>query len=1030
MKSFNISAWALQHRSLVWYMMLVFVLAGIFSYQKLGREEDPSFTIKTMVVQAKWPGATIDDTAQQVTDRIEKKLQETPHLDYLRSYTRPGEATIFINLLESTPAKDVPITWQRVRNEVGDIAATLPAGVQGPFFDDQFGDVYGTIYAFTADGFTDRELRDYVEGVRNALLTIPDAGKAELIGAQDEKLYLEFDTHLLAGLGIDPSQVAQSLSAQNAVTPSGVIQTQSEKFAIRVSGAFRTEDDLARVNLYVGGRYFRLADIAKIRHGYADPPQPIFQYNGKKAIALALSMRSGGNNLAFGEAVKRKMAEATHHLPIGVEPHLVSDQPVVVQRAVAGFTEALWEAIAIVLGVSFLTLGFRAGLVVALTIPLVLAIVFLGMEIAGISLQRISLGALIIALGLLVDDAMITIEMMVSQLEAGVDRIKAATHAFVTTAFPMLTGTLVTVAGFVPVGFARSNAGEYCFSLFAVVVIALLVSWMVAVLFTPLIGVTLLPKTMHRHEEKPSRLNQAFHRILLAALHAKYWVIGGTFALFVASVVGFGFVQQQFFPASDRPELVVNLTLPQNASIYATDTAVGKFEALLKDDPDIDHYSIYVGQGAPRFILTLDVQLANDNFAQAVIVTKSMEARDRLRARLDATLPERFPEIVARSFPLELGPPVGWPLQYRISGPDTQGTLDAAAKAAQVLAAEPRTKLINFDWNEPGKSIHVRLDQDEVRRLGLSQQLVSQALNTVLTGATITQVRSGIYLVDVMARAKADERGTAATLRNLQVPLSDGRTVPLSQFVTFDYSVEPPIIWRRNLLPTVTVQADVIQGVEAKTVTAALAPHFTQLAKSLPPGYGVEVGGTEEASGKGMKSLVAVFPITLLLMATILMLQLQSFQRLFLVVSVAPLGLIGVVAALLPTHTPMGFVAILGTIALAGMIIRNSVILIDQIETNIATGQDPWHAVIDAANHRLRPILLTAAAAILGMLPIANEVFWGPMAYAVIGGLAVATALTLVFLPALYVAWFRVKEPLPEAMPQAAQISMLSEAHA
>jgi multidrug efflux pump subunit AcrB len=513
-------------------------------------------------------------------------------------------------------------------------------------------------------------------------------------------------------------------------------------------------------------------------------------------------------------------------------------------------------------------------------------------------------------------------------------------------------------------------------------------------------------------------------------LHAKYWVIGGALALFVASVAGFGLVQQQFFPASDRPELVVNLTLPQNASIYATETAVEKFETLLKDDPDIDHYSIYVGQGAPRFILTLDVQLVNDNFAQVVIVTKSMEARDRLRARLDAAIPERFPQIVARSFPLELGPPVGWPLQYRISGPEPQGTLDAAARAALLLAADPRARLINFDWNEPGKSVHIRLDQDEVRRLGLSQQQVSQALNTVLTGATITQVRSGIYLVDVMARAKADERGTADTLRNLQIPLSDGRTVPLSQFVTFDYSVEPPIIWRRNLLPTVTVQADVIQGVEAKTVNAALAPHFAQLAKTLPPGYGVAVGGTEEASAKGMKSLVAVFPVTLLLMATILMLQLQSFQRLFLVVSVAPFGLIGVVAALLPTHTPMGFVAILGTIALAGMIIRNSVILIDQIETNIAAGQDSWNAVIDAANHRLRPILLTAAAAILGMLPIAREVFWGPMAYAVIGGLAVATALTLVFLPALSVAWFRVKEPQPAAAPRTLHVPTTEEARA
>ncbi len=1012
MMSINLSEWALRHRPLVWYLMLVFILAGIFSYLSLGREEDPSFTIKTMVVSAKWQGATIDDTLQQVTDRIEKKLQETPSLDYLRSYTRPGETTIFVNLLEATPASAVPGLWQKVRNEVNDIAPTLPAGVNGPFFNDEFGDVYGIIYAFTADGFTDRELRDYVEGVRNQLLTVPDAGKVQLVGAQDEKLYIEFDIHRMAGLGLNRNQIIQSLKDQNAVTPSGVIQTGSEKFAVRVSGAFGSEEDLSRINFFANGKYVRLPDIATVRHAYADPPQPIFQFNGQKAIGLALSMRAGGNNLAFGEAVKRKMAEIVHDLPIGIEPHLVSDQPVVVGHAISGFTDALWEAIAIVLAVSFLSLGLRAGLVVAVTIPLVLAIVFVGREIAGISLQRISLGALIIALGLLVDDAMITIEMMISQLEAGVDRVKAATHAYVTTAFPMLTGTLVTVAGFVPVGFARSSAGEYCFSLFAVVVIALLISWVVAVLFTPLIGVTILPATMHRHEAKtPSRAGGLFHRVLVGALRAKYIVIAGTLALLVAAIAGFGLVQQQFFPSSDRPELLVNLNLPQNASIYATQAAVTQFETLLKDDPDIDHYSIYIGQGAVRFILTLDVQLANDNFAQAVIVAKDAEARERLRTRLDAAIQEQFPGAIIRLSPLELGPPVGWPLQYRVSGPDPEGTRAAAFRAAQVLASDPRTKLINFDWNEPGKAIRVTLDQDQVRRLGLSTQSLSQALNAVLTGMNITQVRSGIYLVDVVGRAEADQRQTAETLRNLQVPLDDGRTVPLSQFATFDYTIEPPIVWRRDLLPTITVQADVVKGVQAKTVNAALTRPMADFAASLPPGYSIAAGGTFESRPKAQASFASFFPCTLLLMMTILMLQIQSFQRLFLVISVAPFGLIGVVAALLPTNTPMGFVAILGIIALVGMIIRNSVILIDQIETNVATGQDKWNAVIDAANHRLRPILLTAAAAILGMLPIAREVFWGPMAFAIIGGLAVATALTLVFLPALYVAWFRVKEP-------------------
>jgi multidrug efflux pump subunit AcrB len=1011
MMRMNLSEWALRHRSLTWYLLLVLMVAGALSYLRLGREEDPAFTIKTMVVSAAWPGATIDDTLQQVTDRLEKKLQETPSLDFLRSYTKPGVTTIFVNLLESTPAGAVPGVWQLVRNKIADIKSTLPAGVQGPAFDDEFGDVYGSIFAFTADGFTDRELRDYVESIRNALLTVPDAGKAQLLGAQEEKIYLDIDTRQLVGLGINLDQIIQSLRNQNAVTPAGTIQTDAEKYSVRVSGAFGEGGDLSRVNFFAKGRYFRLTDIATVRHEYADPPGPIFRFDGKKAIGLALSMRVGGNNLAFGEAVNRKMATVVRDLPIGIEPHLVADQSVVVEHAIAGFSDALWEAIGIVLAVSFLSLGWRAGLVVAAAIPLVLAIVFLGMEIAGISLQRISLGALIIALGLLVDDAMITVEMMVSQLESGVDRVKAATHAYVTTAFPMLTGTLVTVVGFVPVGFARSNAGEYCFSLFAVVVIALLVSWIVAVVFAPLIGVTLLPATLHRRHAEPTRLARLFRRMLLAALRAKYLVIVATLAALALSLFAAGFVQQQFFPSSDRPELLVNLNLPQNASIYATRDTVDKFEKLLDGDPDIDRYSTYIGQGAVRFILPFDEQLANDFFAQLVIVTKGTAARDRLRTRLDKILDEHFPDVITRISPLELGPPVGWPLQYRVSGPDFEQVRTEAVRASQLLAEDPRTRLINFDWNEPAKSIRVIIDQDEARRLGLSGQSLATAFNAALSGTIISEVRSGIYLVDLVGRARSDQRRSIDTLRNLQIPLDDGRTVPLSQVARLDYATEPPIIWRRNLLPTITVRADVAPGVEAKTVNAALAGKLGSFAKTLPPGYQMETGGTEEESAKGLASVAAVFPITLLLMLTILMVQIQSFQRLFIVVSVAPFGMIGVVAALLPTSTPMGFVAILGIIALVGMIIRNSVILMDQIETNIAAGDHPWNAVIDAADHRLRPIMLTAAAAILGMLPIAREVFWGPMAYAVIGGLAVATALTLVFLPSLYVAWFRVKDP-------------------
>ena len=1024
MKGLNLSEWALEHRALMVYLMLLFVVVGAISYSALGREEDPSFSVKTMVVTVQWPGATIEDMLEQVTDRIEKKLRDTPSLDFLRSYTRPGQATIYVNLLEATKASLVPGLWQKVRNEVNDIRASLPTGVQGPFFNDEFGDVYGIIYAFTADGFTKRELRDHIEQIRTALLAIPDTAKAEMLGAQDEKIYLEFDVRRLAAFGLNREQVLQSLRNQNEVLPSGTIQTQSEKFAIRVSGAFSTEADLARVNLFANDRYIRLADIATVRHGYADPPEPLFRFNGEEAIGLALSMRSGGNNLEFGKIVHKRMKELTHDLPIGIEPHLVADQPVVVQHAIAGFTEALWEAIAIVLLVSFISLGFRAGLVVACTIPLVLAIVFAGMQVLDISLQRISLGALIIALGLLVDDAMITIEMMVSQLEQGVSKIRAASHAYVTTAFPMLTGTLVTISGFLPIGFARSGVGEYCFSLFAVVAMALIVSWFVAVLFAPIIGVTLLPATLKKKQEGDSGFAKRFRHVLLYAMRNKYTVIGGTIALLILALIGFRGVQQEFFPASDRPELLVNMTLPQSSSIYATQRAVDEFQTFLKGDADIDHYTVHIGEGAPRFILTIDQQLPSDNFAQAVVVTKSAEARDRLRARLEALMTERFPEMLVRISGLELGPPVGWPLQYRLSGDDPARVRELAFKAGEILASDSRTRLVNFDWNEPGKTIRVVINQDSLRRLGLSTKDLSDAFSGVWSGVSVTQIRSGIYLVDLVARAQADQRGSIEALRNLQVSLPNGGHVPLSQFATLEYTIEPPEIWRRDLLPTITVHADVAPGIKAETVDAALNHKLEAFTAALPSGYALQKGGTMESSAKGLASIAAAFPLTLVAMLTILMIQLQSFQRLFLALSVVPFGLIGIVAALLPTGTPMGFVAILGLIALSGMIIRNSVILLDQIESYVAAGKPRWDAVVEAALHRLRPIQLTAIAAILGMLPIAREVFWGPMAFTVIGGLAVATVLTLVFLPALYVAWFRVEEPKPV---QSAQSGALPE---
>ena len=743
MTGFNLSEWAINHRPFVWFMMIAFVAAGVLSYGQLGREEDPSFTIKTMIVQTQWPGATIDDTLLQVTDRLEKKLQETPYIYYLKSFTKPGISTIYVNLLDTTPKSDVPDIWLQVRKKVADVRGTLPQGIVGPNFNDEFGDVFGIIYAFTANGFSKRELRDYVENARTQILTVKNAAKVQLIGAQDQRIYLEFDTKVLAGLGVNRDDIVQSLREQNAVTPSGVVQTSKEKFAVLVSGSFASVADFKNINLFANDKFFRLADVAAIKEGYADPPQPMFRFNGEPAIGLAISMAQGGNVLTFGEAIQHKMAAITANLPIGIEPHLVADQTKVVEESVHHFTKSLWEAIAIVLAVSFLSLGIRAGLVVACSIPLVLAIVFAYMEFSGISLQRISLGALIISLGLLVDDAMITIEMMVSQLEAGVDREHAATHAWVTTAFPMLTGTLVTVAGFIPIGFAKSGAGEYCFSLFVVITVALLASWIVAVLFAPVIGVTILPRTMKKHEGhgEPGRFMRIFAATLRFCLRLRWLVIAATLALFAASLYGYGFIQQQFFPASDRPELVVDLSLPQNASIYATEAMVERFEKLLKDDPDIDRWSFYVGEGAFRFYLPLNVQLANDYFAEAVIVTKGLDEREVVKARLQKALDTEFADLTTRISPLEMGPPVGWPLQYRVSAATPEAARALAFRTAETIGRNPNVRLINFDWNEPMKSFRVQVDQDKVRQLGVSSASLADALNAVVSGTNVTQVR-------------------------------------------------------------------------------------------------------------------------------------------------------------------------------------------------------------------------------------------------------------------------------------------------
>ncbi|NKK69585.1 AcrB/AcrD/AcrF family protein [Rhizobium leguminosarum bv. viciae] len=1009
MKSFNLSDWALEHRSLVWYFMIVFILAGAFSYLNLGREEDPNFTIKTMVITAQWPGASAEEVTRQVTDRIEKKLQELESLDYTKSQTVAGQTTVFVELLPTTKAKDVAPTWLRIRNMIADIQGDFPSGVVGPFFNDRFGDVFGNIYAFTSDGLTQRQLRDLVEDARSEVLTVPNVGKVDVIGAQDEAIYLEFSTRQIAALGIDQQSVIQTLQAQNAVTQSGFVDAGPERIALRVSGQFSSEESLRSINLRINDRFFPLTDVATIKRGYVDPPSALFRFNGEPAIGLAIGMKQGANLLEFGEGLDAQMKRVVADLPVGVDVHRVSDQPHVVDEAVSGFTRALFEAIVIVLVISFISLGLRAGMVVAISIPLVLAITFVVMEYSGISLQRISLGALIIALGLLVDDAMIAVEMMVARLEAGDDLRKAATHVYTSTAFPMLTGTLVTVAGFIPVGLNNSAAGEFTFTLFVVIAVSLIVSWVVAVLFTPLLGVTILPKTMKSHHEKKGRFASIFSWLLGLAMRWRWVTIILTVGVFGLSVGGMGLVQQQFFPNSDRTELVIDWSLPHNSSIAETNRQMARFEKeMLADNKDIDHWTTYVGQGAPRFILSFDVQTPDVSFGQTIIVTKGLDVRDKVRAELQAYLTKTFPGTDAFVKLLDIGPPVGKPVQYRISGPDIQKVRDLSQQFAGVMGSHPLLANMVLDWNEPSRVVKVDVLQDKARQLGVSSEDIATALNGIVEGSTATQVRDDIYLVNVIGRARASERDSIQTLQNLQLSTSNGKVVPLSAVANFRYELEQPTIWRRDRQPTITVKAAVVGPTQPATIVDQLKPKVEEFQKSLPVGYKVEVGGAVESSAEAQGPIAAVAPLMLFTMATILMIQLQSFSRLFLVFAVAPTALIGVVAALLLSNAPMGFVAILGVLALIGILIRNSVILVVQIEHLRSEGMAPWQAVIEATEHRMRPIMLTAAAATLALIPISREIFWGPMAYAMMGGIVVGTALTLLFLPALYVAWFRI----------------------
>lgn len=1008
----NLSEWALGHRPLVVFLMIIALAAGCLSFLRLGRDEDPAFTIRTMVVGAAWPGATVEEMLPQVTERLERKLQETRSINSVRSYTTAGQTTIFVELEQTTPPSEVPYLWYQVRRNISDIRQTLPAGVVGPFFNDDFGDTFGTIYAFTADGFTFRELRDQVEAVRSRLLNVPDVSKIEVLGAQDEQIFIEFSTERLAGMRLDYRTIIGALQSQNLVRPAGVIQTAQERVFLRVSGAFDNEADIESFNFMAGNRIVRLGDIARVHRGTSDPPQPMFRVNGKPAIGLAISMREGGDILALGENVRREMADIRADLPVGIEPTLVADQAVTVDVSINDFMTSLWQAIIIILVCSFLSLGVRPGTVVALSIPLTLAIVFTIMDIANIDLHRISLGALIIALTLLVDDAMTTVDAMMNRLGMGDSKDEAATYAYRTLAAPMLIGTLVTISSFVPIGFARSSAGEYTFSIFAVVAISLIVSWLGAVVFAPLLGKAILNVPKRDADAKPSRIMATYGKVLRGAIAARWLTIGITVAAFVLAIFLVRFVPQQFFPASDRPELTVDMTLRQNASIFAAEEQAKRLEAVLNGNPDVDHYSTYVGRGAIRFILTLNVQLANPFFTQFVIVAKDLEARERLHQMLEEVLATQFPDVVARVSPLELGPPVGWPLQYRVSGPDMDRLRQISLDLAGVVGTDSRVRHINYDWMEPARQVRVHVDQDEARQLGVSSAALAGVLNAAIAGTPITQVRDDIYLINVVTRATGEQRASFDTLSSLQVPTATGRMVPLKQFATFTEGQEFPLVWRRDRVPTLTVRADVTRGVLPDEVVESLAPKIKEFSDRLPKHYRVETGGLHEESEASSRSVYAVVPVMILLMLVIMMVLLVSFRRLAMVVCVLPLGLIGVVASLLVFNRPLGFVAILGILALIGMIAKNAVILIVQIETDRVSGMGVQDAVISAAVSRMRPLMLTAISTVLGLIPIAPTVFWGPMAFAIMGGLLVATALTLIFLPVLYVTVFG-NEPAP-----------------
>ncbi|WP_288442032.1 efflux RND transporter permease subunit [uncultured Pseudomonas sp.] len=1018
---FNLSAWALRNRQIVLFLMILLAAVGAVSYTKLGQSEDPPFTFKAMVIRTLWPGATAEEVSRQVTERIEKKLMETGEYERIVSFSRPGESQVTFMARDSLHSKDIPELWYQIRKKVSDIRHTLPPEVQGPFFNDEFGTTFGNIYALTGAGFDYAVLKDYAERVQIQLQRVKDVGKVELVGLQDEKVWIELSNLKLATLGVPLEAVQQALREQNAVSTAGFFETPSERLQLRVSGRFDSVDQIRQFPVRVGDRTFRIGDVADVHRGFNDPPAPRMRFMGEDAIGLAVSMKDGGDILVLGQALEGEFERLARNLPAGMELRKVSDQPAAVKAGVGEFVQVLVEALVIVLLVSFFSLGLRTGLVVALAIPLVLAMTFAAMHYFGIGLHKISLGALVLALGLLVDDAIIAVEMMAIKMEQGFDRLKAASYAWTSTAFPMLTGTLITAAGFLPIATAASSTGEYTRSIFQVVTIALLTSWVAAVLFVPYLGERLLPDLAklhaarhdkHGHAPDPyaTPFYQRVRRVVEWCVRRRKTVIVLTIAAFVGSILLFRFVPQQFFPASGRPELLVDLKLAEGASLANTAERVKQLEALLKQQDGIENYVAYVGSGSPRFYLPLDQQLPAASFAQFVVLASSLEERERLRSWLIGTVEQQFPDLRARVTRLENGPPVGYPVQFRVTGEHIEQARALAREVAEKVRENPHLVNVHLDWEEPSKAVFLKIDQDRARALGVSTAQVSSFLRSSLTGTTVSQYREDNELVEILLRGTARERGDLGNLASLALPTNNGQSVALSQVGTLEYGFEEGIIWHRNRLPAVTVRADIYDNQQPATLVKQLLPTLQSIRAKLPDGYLLEVGGTVEDAERGQKSVNAGMPLFIVVVLSLLMVQLRSFSRTVMVFLTAPLGLIGVTVFLLVFRQPFGFVAMLGTIALAGMIMRNSVILVDQIEQDIASGLDRWQAIIEATVRRFRPIVLTALAAVLAMIPLSRSVFYGPMAVAIMGGLIVATALTLLFLPALYAAWFRVKK--------------------